>query len=224
MKNDFDLESFWGRFNAKLYALFVEHNIINYLRLNFHKISHEAYRSAQPTPGQIEKYVKKHGIKTILNLKGSKPKGAYYAFEKEKCDELGVKIINIGIKSRGIPRPEQIEEAKEVFETVEYPIWMHCKAGSDRTGIYANLYQYFREKIAIKDTNQLAFWPYGHLKQTKAGQVDFYFDKFVEYEKENPEAEFYDWTQNIVDKKELEKEFHSSKLADFVYDKILKRE
>lgn len=224
MKNNVDLSTPIGRIKAWFYAMFVEHNIINYLRLNFHKISDMAYRSAQPTPSQIKKYSKKYGIKTIINLKGKNPKGAYYAFEKEMCDSLGIKLINVGIKSRGIPSKEQIKEAKEIFESIQYPMWMHCKAGSDRTGIYANLFQYFHLHIPIKDTNQLAFWPYGHLKQTKAGQVDFYFEKFIEYQKEHPKTEFFDWTQNIADKKSMEKEFHSSKIADFIYDKILRRQ
>ncbi|MEA3513680.1 MAG: tyrosine-protein phosphatase [Campylobacterota bacterium] len=228
MRTDFNLKSFWGRVYAWLYAMIVEHNVINLLRLNFHEVSTkqkgEAYRSAQPTMEQLKRYSKKYGIKTIINLKGHNPKGAYFLFEKEQCEKLGLKLVNIGIKSRGIPKSEQIAEAKKIFEEVEYPIWMHCKAGSDRTGIYANLYQYFREKIVIKDTNQLAFFPFGHVKQSKAGQVDFYFEKFEEYEKENPDAEFYDWTQNIANRSELEKEFHSSKIADFINDKILRRQ
>lgn len=224
MKNNVDLTTTWGRIKAWFYAMFIEHNIINYLRLNFHAISDEAYRSAQPTPSQIRKYVKKHNIKTIINLKGKNPKGPYWEFEKETCDELGIPIVNVGIKSRGIPNKDQIREAKEIFESIEYPIWMHCKAGSDRTGIYANLYQYFKLGIDIKDTNQLAFWPYGHIKQSKAGQVDFYFDKFVEYQEQYPQTEFFDWTQTIANKKELENEFHTSKLADFINDKILRRQ
>jgi protein tyrosine phosphatase (PTP) superfamily phosphohydrolase (DUF442 family) len=224
MKNNVDLITTWGRTKAWFYAMFVEHNIINYLRLNFHKISDEAYRSAQPTPSQIKKYSQKYGIKTILNLKGRNPKGPYWEFEKEMCDKLGIKIVNIGIKSRGIPSKEQIQEAKEVFESIEYPMWMHCKAGSDRTGIYANLFQHFHLKMPIQETNQLSFWPFGHVKQTKAGQVDFYFEKYIEFEKENPDVSFYEWSQNIADKRALEKEFHSSKFADFIYDKILRRQ
>ena len=224
MRSDFDLKTKTGRVFAWLYAMFVEHNFINIFRLNFHKISNEAYRSAQPTMWQMERYVKKYNIKTIINLKGKKPKGAYFLFEQEKCKELGVELINVGIKSRGILKPEQITEAKEIFEKVKYPIWMHCKAGSDRTGIYATLYQYFMQNIPIKNTNQLKFWPFGHIKRSKAGQVDFYFDKFIEYEKENPNAEFYFWSQNIVNIEKLQKEFHSSKIADFINDYILRRQ
>lgn len=224
VRRDFDIKSFWGRFYAKLYALFAEHNLLNYLRTNFYPVSDECYRSAQPTMGQLERYSKKYGIKTILNLKGENPAGAYFHFEKEKCEELGLTLVNIGIKSRGIPRKEQIARAKEVFETIEYPVWMHCKAGSDRTGIYANLYQYFRQGIDIKETDQLRFFPFGHVKASKAGKCDFYFENFVAYQEVHPDAEFYHWSQEIADRDAIDKAFHVSPVADFINDKILRRE
>jgi protein tyrosine/serine phosphatase len=220
----FDYSSKTGRVLAWLYAMIVEHNLINLLRLNFHKISNEAYRSAQPTREQLERYSKKYGIKTIINLKGSNPKGPYAMFQLEKVKELNLDIVHVGIKSRGIPHPEQIAQAKEIFETIQYPVWIHCKAGADRTGIYGNLYQYFRQHIPISQVDQLRFWPYGHIKYSKAGQVDFYFEKFLQYQKEHPEAEFFDWSQNIANKEEMQKEFHSSKFADFINDYILRRQ
>lgn len=224
MRRDFNLKSFWGRKYAFFYALTVEHHFINYLRNNFHQVSNEAYRSAQPTMGQIKKWQKKYGIKTIVNLKGENPAGAYFYFEKEQCEKLGIKLVNVGIKSRGIPQEWRIEKAKEVFATVEYPILMHCKAGADRAGVYSTLYQYFRQNIPIEKTNQLKFWPYGHIKYSKAGKIDFYFNTFIEYKKENPKTEFYNWSQNIANRDEIEKNFKTNKLADFINDKILRRE
>ncbi len=224
MKRDFNLNTFWGRLYARFYALIVEHNFINYLRLNFHPISDEAYRSAQPTMEQLERYSKKYGIKTIINLKGENPAGAYFLFEKEKCEALGLKLVNVGIMSRGIPQKERISKAKDVFESIEYPIWMHCKAGADRTGIYATLYQYFRKQIPIKETNQLSFIPFGHVKQSKAGKVDFYFDTFVAYQEQHPNTEFYHWSQEIANEEQMERDFVSNTIADFINDRILRRE
>jgi protein tyrosine phosphatase (PTP) superfamily phosphohydrolase (DUF442 family) len=224
VRRDFNLKTRSGRAFAWLFAMTAEHNFINLFRLNFHKISPIAYRSAQPTMSQLKRYSKKYGIKTIINLKGTNPAGAYFHFEKEKCEELGLTLVNVGIKSRGIPKPEQITQAKEIFESVEYPIWMHCKAGADRTGIYAVLYQYFKEHIPVAQTDQLAFWPFGHIKYSKAGKVDFYFETFIRYQKEHPDTEFYDWSQNIADRDQIEKAFKSNTIANFINDYILRRE
>ncbi len=224
MNSRFNIKTFKGRIYAWMYAMFAEHNFINLFRLNFHKISDEAYRSAQPTMEQLERYVKKYGFKTIVNLKNANPKSAYYQFEKEKCEKLGITLIDVNVASRAILRPEQVKRAKEIFETAEYPIWIHCKAGADRTGIYATLYQYFRENTPIERTNQLSFWPFGHLKASKAGKVDFYFEQFLKYKKEHPEAEFFEWSQTIANREEINALYQSSKFSDIINDYILRRE
>lgn len=220
----FDISTPWGRIKAWMYAMFAEHNFINLLRYNFHKISEGAYRSSQPTMMQLERDVKKYRIKTILNLKGPNTNSAYYAFEVEKCKELGIKMVDITILSRSIPDAQKIKYAKEVFENIEYPMWMHCKAGADRTGIYATLFQYFHEHIPIEETNQLGLIPFGHLKHSKAGKVDYFFDKYMEYHQENPDKDLIYWVENVADRDKLNNEFKAEGLASFINDYVLRRE
>lgn len=220
----FDISTPWNRTKAWLYAMFVEHNFTNVIRYNFHKISEGVYRSSQPTMMQLERDVKKYGIKTILNLKGPNTNSAYYAFEVEKCRELGIKLIDINIQSRSIPDAQKIKQAKEIFESIEYPMWMHCKAGADRTGIYATLFQYFHENIPIEQTNQLALIPFGHLKHSNAGKVDYFFDQYLEYYKSNPDKDLMYWVENVADRDKLNREFKAEGFVSFINDTILRRE
>ena len=211
----FKIDTKLERLKAWLWAMFVEHNFINPIRYNFHKISDGVYRSSQPTMSQLHRDVKKYNIKTILNLKGTNTNSAYYVFEVEKCKELGIKLIDIEIYSRSIPDANKIKLAKEIFENIEYPMWMHCKAGADRTGLYATLFQYFHLKMPIEKTNQLALIPFGHLKHSKAGKIDYY---------QHPDAELLDWAENVVDRDKMDKEFKPEGLASFINDYILMRE
>lgn len=220
----FNINTRFGRIRAWLYAVFVEHNFTNVIRYNFHQISDEAYRSSQPTMMQLERDVKKYGIKTIINLKGANENSAYYAFEVEKCRELGIKLVDVTIYSRGIPEAYRIRQAKEIFESIEYPMWMHCKAGADRTGIYATLFQYFHLNFPIEKTNQLKLWPFGHIKHSNAGKIDFYFEKFLEYKKQYPNIDLLYWAENIANKDELDREFKPEGIASFVNDYIFMRE
>jgi protein tyrosine phosphatase (PTP) superfamily phosphohydrolase (DUF442 family) len=220
----FNLKTPWGRAWAWLYAMFVEHNFTNIIRFNFHQISDEAYRSSQPTMWQLRREVKRRGIKTIINLKGANPGSAYYAFEKEQCAKLGIDMVDIDIYSRGIPEGGRIRRAKEVFESARYPVWIHCKAGADRAGIYSTFYQYFRKGIAIADTDQLKLWPFGHIRHSHAGKIDFYLEQFLDYQRNHPDAEFLDWAENIADREKINREFKSGGWASFINDVVLRRE
>ncbi len=220
----FNLKTPLGRAWAWLYAMFVEHNFTNLIRFNFHPISDEAYRSSQPTMWQLRREVKRRGIKTILNLKGANLGSAYYAFEKEQCAKLGITLVDIDIYSRGIPEGSRIRRAKNVFDSVEYPIWIHCKAGADRAGIYSTFYQHFRQGTAIAATDQLKLWPFGHIKHSNAGKIDFYLEQFLAYQREHPEVEFLDWAENIADRDQIERAFKPEGLASFINDVVLGRE
>ena len=109
----FNLATPWGRAWAWVYAMLVEHNFTNLFRFNFHRISHEAYRSSQPTMWQLRREVKRRGIRTIINLKGANPDSAYYLFEREQCEKLGVRLVDVNIASRSVPSLERIRRAKD---------------------------------------------------------------------------------------------------------------
>ncbi len=220
----FELNTPWGRVRAWLYAMLVEHNFTNLFRFNFHRISEEAFRSSQPTMWQLRRMVKKYGIKTIVNLKGPNERSAYWAFEREQCRKLGIHLVDVSIASRSIPDVGRIRRAKEVFETIEYPMWMHCKAGADRTGIYATLYQYFRKGIPIEDTDQLRLWPYGHIKHSKAGKIDHYLEQYIAYRKTHPEVGLLEWAETVADRDQIDRAFKVGGLASFINDYLLRRE
>ena len=220
----FNLSTPWGRTIAWLHAMLLEHNFTNLIRFNFHRLSPEAFRSSQPTMWQLRRMVKKHGIKTIINLKGANPKSAYWFFEREQCAKLGVNLVDVAIYSRAVPEVARLQRAKEVFETAEYPIWIHCKAGADRAGLYSTLYQYFRQGIPIEKTDQLRLWPYGHLKHSSAGKIDYYFDLYAAYRKDHPEVGLLEWAEKVADRDRINQEYKPEGLASFINDVVLRRE
>ena len=203
----------------KLKQFFHEHNITNLIRLNFHKVDDDLYRSAQPNSKQLKNIIKKYNIKTIINLRGPE-KIDILEKERKICSELNINLVEIKHHSRGIPSYEIIKETKKILETIEYPALIHCKAGSDRTGLVATLYLYFIKNMDItKAVKQLNFIPYGHIKYGKTGLIDFYFKKFIESKEKN----LLSWHSKI-NKKELENIYKKKTFVDFILDKVLKRE
>lgn len=220
----FDLKTRFGRARAWLYAMFLEHNFTNLVRFNFHRISSDSFRSSQPTMWQLRRMVRKYGIKTILNLKGDNPDSPYLAFEREQCAKLGVKLVDVEIKSRETPWPEDVRNAKDLFEAIEYPMWMHCKAGADRTGIYATLFQYFHQHIPVEQTNQLKLWPFGHIRLSEAGKIDNYLELYKAYHAEHPEVDLLEWAETVADRDAIDREFEARGFASFINDRLLHRE
>jgi len=203
----------------KLNQFFHEHSITNLIRLNFHKVDNEFFRSAQPSPNQLKKLIKKYNIKTIINLRGPENISILQK-EREICKQYNINLIEIKYSSRGIPSYDLVQETNKILNSIEYPVLIHCKSGSDRTGLVATLYLYFIKNIPIKKAiKQLNFIPYGHIKYGKTGLIDFYFKKFIDSKEKN----LLKWHKKI-DKKILEEEYKSKKFIDFILDKILKRE
>jgi protein tyrosine phosphatase (PTP) superfamily phosphohydrolase (DUF442 family) len=62
---------------------------------NFHRISPSAYRSGQPSPRHLEKRIPRHGIRTVVNLRGEDPDNPMLALEAEACARLGVRLEHL---------------------------------------------------------------------------------------------------------------------------------
>ncbi|WP_456322998.1 fused DSP-PTPase phosphatase/NAD kinase-like protein [Hydrogenimonas sp.] len=219
-------ETLWDKIKAWFTSMIIEHNFTNIFRLNLHKVDDNLYRSSQPTPWQLKRIVKEKGIKTVINLRGTHPESPVYMLEKKTCEELGVKMIDIEIYSRAIPERKRLEKMARAFEEAEYPALMHCKAGADRTGLAATFYLYHKEGIPLEKIDQLKFIPYGHIKSSNAGIIDYYFEEFAKYEKEHPGADILEWTEKLP-REEMKKAFRAQKesyLSDFINNVLLRRE
>lgn len=225
-KNKYDLSTPKGRFKAWLNAMLVDHLFTNYVRSNFHKIADGVYRSSQPTLGQLKRYMRRYGIKTVINLKGENRKKGAFLLEEEWCQKLGLNLVSVRLYSYAVPTPEVVRELKHLFENVEYPVLIHCKSGADRTSIAATLYRYFRQGVPVEKSDQMRFFPYGHMRYSGAGISDFYFEEFTRYNREHPGAELdlLEWTERVMDREEIKRRFVVHPWADFLYKRILRRE
>lgn len=222
LKKPINIDTFFGRLWAQTYAMIVEHNFTNAIRRNFHQIDEHAFRSSQPTTYQLRRIIKKHGIKTVLNLRGYERNSPLQALEEKVCKDMGVKLVYIEAYSRKIPEVKTLEKFKEVFGSIEYPVLIHCKSGADRAGLGSMLYLHYHKGVPLEQTNQLRFWPFGHIKHARTGLIDLFVELYTTKSKDAPHdpVEF----AKTLDHEKLEREFKAIPFFEKIVDKVLRRE
>ncbi len=217
-----DLSTPAGRRRARKELIWGDHGFLRLKFRNLHRISDEMYRANQPSPEHIAVYAKELGLKTIINLRGESPKG-YYLLEKEACEANGIQLVDFQMFSRDIPPPENVLEAKKLFDSIAYPALMHCKSGADRAGIMAVLYMHFRKGQPISQALEMLSSKYLHIKQGKTGVLDYFFETYLA---EGPAKglSFQQWVEKGYDKAALKAKFLKSRKSKLNVDDVLRRE
>lgn len=212
------------RILARRYAdmLFNDHAFIRMAYRNFHRIGPDMYRSSQPTPGQMDD-LGRMGIRTIVNLRGRRPTCGSYFFQVRAAARLGIDLIDFPVRSRDVPRREDLFAARDLFSRLDGPTVMHCKAGADRVGLMSVLYQFVHLGLPLEQAVQQLSWKYGHLRQSKTGILDHFFECFLATGGRSVD-EFYAWVENGYDPVAMKAGFLSRRWANVVMDKLLRRE
>ncbi len=199
------LDSKISRFFAWYNMMIVDHGFLRLIYHNFHKVDENVYRSNMPTPNRIKKY-KKLGIKTILNLRGSKIDGGYL-LEKEACKETKIELINLVARSRGAPEKEMIIKANNIFNKISFPVLIHCKSGADRAGLLSALYELLYCKKHPSIAKKQLSLKYLHLKWAKTGILDAFINCYQKHLEKEKKLDFLTWVEKRYDPNKLEDSF-----------------
>jgi protein tyrosine/serine phosphatase len=215
----FDLNTAEGRRAAERDLIWGDHGFLRARFSNFHWIEPGVMaRANQPSPEQIARYAGM-GIKTILNLRGPSDTG-YYWLEREACEKHGLAMIDFRMFSREAPSWEQVQGAKTLFETIEYPALMHCKSGADRAGAMAVLYKILKMGVPVAEAVEQLEMKYLHVKHGKTGVIDYFFERYLA---EANGRSFEEWAQGS-DHRAIKKAFSRKLSANIPLDALLQRE
>jgi len=195
----------WQRLLAWLDLLVVDHGLVRLVHPNWGEVAPGVYRSAQPTPGQLRSAVRRHGIKTVVNLRAERNCGAF-VLEEEACEAVGVALVNVRVRSRDVPSKELIWMLERIFSDLEKPVLMHCKSGADRTGIAGALYLLLVEGRSIAEATKQLSKRYGHIRQAKTGVLDYVFERYMRDEATEPRT-FRDWVYEAYDPNAVKRDF-----------------
>jgi uncharacterized protein (TIGR01244 family) len=209
------------RFMAWVNMIFVDHGIFRMIYLNFHKVTPNFWRSAQPAPYDVHRLADR-GLKTIVNLRGGREYGSW-PLEAEAAKARGIEIIDFVLRSRDVPDRETMLKAAHFFDHLQGPVLVHCKSGADRAGFMAVLYLLVHEKRPIAEAMKQLSARYGHFRWAKTGILDFFFETYAS-EGEARGLDFETWVREHYDPETLRATFKSGFWSNLVVDRILHRE
>ena len=166
---------------AFLSALYLGYFIYMEEWSNFHVVSDKRlYRSAQMDTDELQSFLIKYKIKSILNLRGArKPNHSkWYDDEKNISRKLGIIHKDYRISAMKLLSPNKIEEILSIMTNMPEPILIHCQGGADRSGLISAVWKYRIEGKSAKESYKELNMRYFHLpflgNKTKAMDKSFW--------------------------------------------------
>jgi hypothetical protein len=217
----FDLASPQGRAAAWFDSLFIDHAVFRVLWDNWAEvIPGKLYRCNHPTPARLARVARRHGLRTLVNLRGRKKTGSDM-LSRDAARRLGLDHVELDFESRGAPHRDRILRFHDAYRAMRMPALMHCKSGADRAGLAAGLAILFEEGTAVQALRQLS-WRFGHFSRSRTGILDAFFIYYAA-EAEGRKS-FLAWVREDYDEKVLRDAFRAHGLSSFINDRLLARE
>ena len=149
---------------------------------NFHEVEKgTVYRSSWLGSEKLEQAVDRLGVKTVLNLCGEQPGAAWYEGEVEVSRRRGVKFVSMGLSANTALDAAQLAKLTDVLRESPKPLIIHCRAGSDRTGLACAIYVATRGGSYHDARDQLSLY-YGHFPYfgSKSAAMGISLERFYE--------------------------------------------
>lgn len=219
-----DLTQPGARRAAWLNSLFIDHALLRLGWRNWGVVeSGRLYRSNHPTPWQLEQAVRRHGIRTVINLRGHREACGSDALGRQAAAALGLEHIDAPLESRGAPHKDRVLRLAGIFARMTEPALIHCKSGADRTGLAAGIWLLAQGRGVEEALGQLSL-RFGHVAAARTGILDAFFHAYAAFTKAQGPKPFLDWVREDYSEDALRATFHSTAWADRLVDGVLRRE
>ncbi len=132
---------------------------------NFHEVVPGLlYRSATLDKEEFIENVKKHNIKTVIDLRkgGDEAKLEDQGFsERNLSEELGANYEWIPMVGSNTRQKQSLEKLIEISEKTEGPVLIHCSSGTHRSGVVTAIWLMLKDEEPPEDAAKQLSSEYG---------------------------------------------------------------
>ena len=149
---------------------------------NFHEVEKGViYRSSWLGADGLEKAIARYGVKSVLNLCGAQPGDAWYDGETKVARQHGIVFRSLALSANTELDVKQVADLVEALREAPKPLLIHCRAGSDRTGLACAIYVASHGGSYRDAREQLSLY-YGHFPYfgSKSVAMDVTLERFYE--------------------------------------------
>lgn len=205
-----------------LNALFVDHAVLRIPWRNWGVVEPgRLYRSNHPLPWQFAQAARRHGIASVINLRGQRDACGSDALGREAAAALGLRHADQPFESRGAPHKDRLKRLMQLYRSLPEPILIHCKSGADRTGLAAGVWRLIEGQGAARAMAELSL-RHGHVAAAKTGILDAFFAAYAAAEAQG--VPFETWLERDYDEAALRASFRPKPVASWITDRVLRRE
>jgi protein tyrosine phosphatase (PTP) superfamily phosphohydrolase (DUF442 family) len=144
------------------------------------EVTHGVYRGAQPSPRDLQRAVERHGVRTVLNLRGPNPDEPWYRAEKRAAKKLGLRHADFRLQSFGWPPRIEVTQFARALFTEPRPLLVHCESGLDRSGWAAGIARLAEGESLDAARKEIAPLK-GHVCDPKRCGLHLFFDEYEQW-------------------------------------------
>ncbi len=203
-------------------SLLVDHALLRLAWRNWGVVESGAlYRSNHPLPWQLAAAARRHGIRSVINLRGHRQACGSDALGRQEAARLGLAHADQPLESRGAPHKDRMQRLIGLYRTLPRPILIHCKSGADRTGLAAGVWRLIHGGTAAEAASELSL-RFGHVSAARTGILDAFFAQYTHAEARG--VPFEQWLERDYDEAALRAAFKPRAAASWFTDRVLRRE
>jgi protein tyrosine phosphatase (PTP) superfamily phosphohydrolase (DUF442 family) len=171
----------WGS-GTGLLLVFSGETLNIFLGRNLHVVvPGRVYRCSQRSSEDLEAIVRRHGIRTVVNLRGCCAPWPWYLEETRATHRLGVAQEDICFSAARLPSVHELRRLVEALDRTEYPILLHCRRGADRTGMASAIVLLLLTDVPLDAARRQLGLRYGHLALGRPAFLDRFLDLYAEW-------------------------------------------